>query len=317
MALPRIVPTVALALLLACPAVAAPVDENARNLYRRGMADYKAGKPAEAIAKFRAASESAPSYPQPLLAAGIIHLERFEKEMHGYEEACETFDKLVALLLVNSPEARDKDLYQGFFYKGLLHLKGGDYKTALMELDKFTEVYPDFHSMAEVHNARGIAFYYLDQYDQAVAAFKKALEIDAGYAEARFNLRSVFTRITAYNEAMVLYRAGELDRAKKRLEVLSDIAPRYLAGRRLEARILTDEKKYEEAINVYDEILSFQPNDPETYWMRIEMARTLIGLGRKDEARTTLLDNLARFPNVEDQRARMEVVMLLSQLGSN
>lgn len=313
----RIIPLAVFLLLLSCAATAATVGENSRDLYRKGMADYKAGNSASALARFKAASEASPSYAQPLLAAGIVHLERFEKEMHGYEEACETFEKLVALLLVKSPDPVDKELYQAFFYKGLLHLKGGDYRAALMELDKFVDVYPDFGSMAEVHNARGIAYYYLDQYDQAVAAFKRALQLDAGYAEARFNLRSVFTRITAYNEAMVLYRAGELDRAQKRLLVLSDIAPRYLAGRRLEARILTDQKKYEEAINVYDEILSFQPNDPETYWMRIEMARTLIGLGRKDEARTALLDNLMRFPNVEDQRARMEVVMLLSQLSAN
>lgn len=298
-------------------ALAAPVSENSRNLYKRGMADYKAGRADDALAKFKASSEASPSYPQPLLAAGMIHLDKFEREMHGYEEAEEAFEKLIALLLVTQPDPSERDLYQGFYYKGLLNLKGGDYRAALMELDKFSEVYPDFSSMAAVHNARGIAFYYLDQYDQAVAAFKKALEIDAGFAEARFNLRSVFTRVTAYNEAMVLYRAGELERAMKRLDVLSDIAPRYLAGRRLEAKILTDQKKYDEAITVYEEILSFQPNDPETYWMRIEMARTLMGLGRRDEARTALLENLSRFPNVEDQRARMEVVMLLAQLGSN
>ncbi len=305
-------------LALAC-ALVFPADslgDDAKALYKDGLQFQKWGNTQAALEKFEKAVKADPGYPQPYLAIGRIYQQKFEEGMHNYAEAADAYEHLVGIMLVNPPDETNRELLMGYYYKGFLHLKGGEYKNALMELDKFLEVYPGFTEETKVHNGRGIAYYYLDQYDQAVACFKKALETDPLNDEARFNLRSVFTRVTAYNEALAIYRAGELQKALKRLTVLSSIAPRYLAGRRLEAKILMEMKRPDESISVYREILGFQPDDPETYWMRIDLARALLSQGRREEAKNVLFDNLARFPNVEDQRARMEVVLLLNQTGT-
>ncbi len=68
--------------------------------------------------------------------------------------------------------------------------------------------------------------------------FQRALVIDPDYAEARFNLRSVFTRLAAYNEAVAISRVGELVLAMEKVQQLKEWAPRYLPGRRLEAKAL-------------------------------------------------------------------------------
>lgn len=304
--------------LLAAAALSygAPQKGDAAYLYNRGLAEQRSGNLTKALDSFKSSSEADPTFAQPLLAAGIIYKEQFEREMRGYEEACGAFDKLMALLEANPPTS-GSPLAKAYHYEGMLHLKGGDYEAALADLDKYLKIDPESLATAEVQNARGIACYYLDKYDQAAACFKNALKIDPGYAQARFNLRSVFTRINAYSDAQVFYRSGNPEKALKSLAALSEIAPRYLAGRRLEAKILSEQNKPEESIIVYREILSFQPDDPETYWMRIDFGRTLLGIGRKDEARKVLLENLARFPNVEDQRARLEVLMLLAKTGGN
>ena len=237
--------------------------------------------------------------------------------MRLYDKAADAFDRLDLILIANPPGEKHKNLYQGYYYQGLLHLKGGNYDKALAALNKFLEIYPDFDDIAEVLNAIGIAHYYLDQYDRAVVDFKRALEADATFSEARFNLRSVFTRVTAYNEALVLYRAGEPRRAMRRLEGLRDIAPRYLPGRALEAKLLAEMGDPEEALLVYREILGFYPNHFKSYWLRIDMAHALIAQKRYTEAQTTLMENLARFPNFEDEQARREVVNLLNKVAQS
>lgn len=287
----------------------------ALSLYNNGVIAQKAGNMAKAAELFAKSTKADPEYPWPLFALGRLHQQKFEKEMHEYSEAISCYEKLLNILLLNPPEQADRELNQGFLYMGLLHLKGGEYSEAIVDLDQFLEVEPKYEKIHEVQNARGIAYYYMDQYEKAVACFKRAMDQNPEYSEARFNLRSVFTRVSAYNEAMVLYRSGELGKALRRLEHLTAIAPRYTSGRRLEAKILSQLEKFEESVAVYEEILGFAPNDPETYWMRIELARDFMALGRNSDARLILFDNLGRFPNIEDQRARMEVVLLLTKLG--
>lgn len=301
----------------AIPALSAIQNENpaSLSLYRKAYADYKDGDAEAALSKLKEALRLSPGYPHPHLLAGRIYQERFESTMHFYPEAMAEFEAVLQYLQANPSKDNYKDLYLAHFYKGLLEIKGGDYGGALVELDRFLEVYPDFEGIAKVQNARGIAYYYLDQYDQAVSSFKRALTAEPSFAEARFNLRSVHTRAVAFNEAMVLYRSREPAKALKTLEALKTIAPRYLAARRLEAKILVELKRPEEAVAVFEEILGFQPNDPETYWMRIDMARALMSLNKKPQARGALLENLSRFPLMEDLRAKMEVVTLLTQLG--
>lgn len=302
--------------LCAGASVWAQGSKEARAHYKKGLWAFRAGNTLEAISRFQAASEADPDFHHPLLALGRVYQDIFEREMRFYVEASRAFEKLDLILIANPPSEKHKDLYQGYYYEGLLHLKGGDYAHALLSLNKFIEIYPDFEQIAEVHNAIGIAHYYLDQYDRAVIDFKRALEVDPTLNEARFNLRSVFTRVTAYNEALVLHRAGEPHRALRRLEGLRDIAPRYLPGRALEAKLLAELDEPQEAMRVYREILGFYPNHPRSYWLRIDQARTLIKLERYPEAQLTLMENLARFPNFEDEQARREVVLLLGKLAN-
>jgi tetratricopeptide (TPR) repeat protein len=301
--------------LLVAAAGHAKSNKEALALYKQGLWDFRSGNVSGALQDFSAASQADPEFPQPIFATARIHQGIFESEMRNYGEAAEAYARLSDLLLRTPPGDINKDILTGYYFQGLLFLKGGDYANAVRSLEKFLEVYPDFEGISGVNNALGIGYYYLDQYDRAVSYFKRALDADQTNNEARFNLRSVYTRVEAFSEAMVLKRAGRIEHALKRLETLRDIAPRYISGRRLEANLLQELNRHEEAVRVFDEILGFEPDNLETYWMRIEMARSLILLHRGVEARSALLENLARFPTFEDQRARMEVVLLINKIG--
>jgi tetratricopeptide (TPR) repeat protein len=290
--------------------------KQSRTLYKKGLWAFRAGNTDEAIAKFTQAAQLAPDFPHPLLALGRLHQTKFESTMHGYPEAVQAYESLTLVLIANPPSDRAKDLLQAYYYQGLLYLKGGEYAKALQALYKFIDLYPDFDSMAQVHNSIGVAHYYLDQYGQAVASFKRALENDAALSEARFNLRSVFIRVTAYNEALALHRGGEHRRALVRLVKLRALAPRYLPGRKLEANLLSKLGNPDRALKVLNEVLGFYPNHPDTFHLRIDMARLLIQLERNAQARDILFENLSRFPQHEDRRAMVEISNLLAQTAA-
>ena len=70
----------------------------------------------------------------------------------------------------------------------------------------------------------------------------------------------------------------------------------------------------EEALDVCGEALGFDPSDPLTYPLRLEMARLLAARGDKPEARAFLLENMERFPDIGDERVRKQAISLLKEL---
>ncbi|MEW6488929.1 MAG: tetratricopeptide repeat protein [Thermodesulfobacteriota bacterium] len=305
-------------LVLACalprPAACSSLDD-ARTAYKAGLRAYRGGDIGEALRLFRASEQADPSYPFPPFALGRIYQELFDQETRFYEEGIAAYERLALLLRINPPAPKDRALYQVLYFLGLFYLKGGDYPQAQAALQQFLEISPDFDNPEAVHNAIGIALYYQDQYDGAVEQFRTALARNPSFAEARFNLRSVFTRLAVYNESVVLSRAGEAELALDKIERLKEFAPRYLPGRHLEARILNHLGRTEEALRVYSEILGFDPGAPLTFSVRLEMARLLATRGKAEEARSLLLDNLNRFPDLQDERLQREAVEMLVKVG--
>ena len=310
----RALGALALAAALALPQGAVAYSEAARAAYKEGLRAYRAGNLDQARELFRQSEEADPTYPYPAFALSRILHELFELETKHYEEAVDGYERVALLIRATPPPAKERALWQVLYFQGLLYLKGGEYAKALERLEQFLEAYPEFSNPEDVHNALGIALYYLDQYDKAVDQFRLALAKRADYAEARFNLRSVFTRLAIYNEAVVLARAGEMELAQEKIEKLKAFAPRYLPGRRLEARIFHELGQDDQALRVQAEILGLSPNDPLTYGIRVDRARILADRGETEEAARLLRDNLLRFPDIGDERLTREVVELLARV---
>ncbi len=300
--------------LCLAPTAARPDTAAARDLYKKGLRTFRAGDLDGAIEIFHASEEADPSYPYPTLALGRIYQELFDQTTRHYAEAAAAYDRLALILRANPPTDREHALYQAYYFQGLLHLQGGHYDRALTALNTFLEVSPDFDRLETVYNAVGIALYYQDQYDKAVASFRRALSIDPDYEEARFNLRSVFTRLATYNEALAIARAGESELAMEKVDRLKEFAPRYLPGRRLEAKLLESLGRKDEALHVYREILGVDGFDPVTYGVRLDMAQILAARGERDAAAALLRENLTRFPEMDDPRLRQQVLEFLARV---
>ena len=314
MLVPRIL---VLVLCLLCLTASAPAHADrveASTLYKKGLRSYRAGQLGQAMSQFQASEEADPTYPFPAFALGRIYHELFDQETRHYQDAVDAYTRLKLLLQANPPSEKQRALYQTYYFFGLLQLKGGDYEGALGAFRDFQRLESDFSNSEDVYNAVGIALYYLDQYDKAVEEFQRALAVDPDYAEARFNLRSVFTRLAAYNEAVAISRAGEIQLAMEKIQQLKEWAPRYLPARRLEAKLYLEMARESDALRVYEEILGVDPTHPITYQIRLQLAKLLEKHGRPKRSLELLEQNLRMFPVVKDKRAEQEVRATVQRL---
>lgn len=75
---------------------------------------------------------------------------------------------------------------------GYSHQKNKDYDKALGAYNKAVELYPNY---ACIHNDIGIIYFYLGVYDKAIEEFQKAIELDNAYLAVYSNLATVYEQV--------------------------------------------------------------------------------------------------------------------------
>jgi len=80
---------------------------------------------------------------------------------------------------------------------------------ALLECDLALRLKPDF---VETHNLRGLILEQLGQKEQAIAAYRQAVQLDPAFEEARQNLDEALAEI--YEQQKLTYRAAAFKAAK-------------------------------------------------------------------------------------------------------
>jgi Tfp pilus assembly protein PilF len=87
---------------------------------------------------------------------------------------------------------------------GVQALQAGDVQAAYKEFNAALELDPGF---AEAHNAIGLLLHVsFNRHSDAIAHFKRALEIRPAFSEAKANLANVYLDEGRYQEAIQLYR---------------------------------------------------------------------------------------------------------------
>ncbi len=87
---------------------------------------------------------------------------------------------------------------------GVQAMQAGEIQGALREFQTSLELDPN---LAESHNAIGLLLHVSFQHkDEAIAHFKRALEIRPSFSEARANLANVYLDQGRYDEAVAMYR---------------------------------------------------------------------------------------------------------------
>ncbi len=180
--------------------------------YTLGAVHQSLGNRWKAAAQFRASTQLDAAYPEPYKALGDLFL---TAPRRLFDQAIEAYNKAL--------EIRP-------FYADA-HVGLGDAKAAKGEVDGAVGAYQKALSYnplnAKVHVSLG-KLYYAEKglYYEAVQAYKKAIDLDGGFVDARMGLAEVYEDKGLYQEAIGEYRrVVELD--KKNTGALYNLALVY------------------------------------------------------------------------------------------
>ncbi len=142
-------------------------------------------------------------------------------------------------------------LYAGFHNnRGLTYYNKGQYEKAISAFTKAIEIDP---KNAEVFHSRGTAYNYRGQYDLALLDFSKALEISPADA-------------FVYNDRGVVYAlTGQHDRAIADFSKAIEINPKDAEAYYNRGFAYGEKGEYDKAISDYTKAIEINPKDAEAY----------------------------------------------------
>jgi tetratricopeptide (TPR) repeat protein len=160
--------------------------------YALGVVHQNLGNRWKAAAQFRASAQLDPTYAEPYKALGDLYL---TAPRRLFEEAIKAYGKAIEL--------------RPFYAEA--HVGLGDALAAKGDVDPAVAAYQkglEYNPMnAKVHVSLG-KIYYSEKglYYESVTAYKKAIDLDPGYLDARMGLAEVYEDKGLYKEAIDEYR---------------------------------------------------------------------------------------------------------------
>jgi tetratricopeptide (TPR) repeat protein len=106
------------------------------------------------------------------------------------------------------------------------------------------------------YNNRGRAYGNKNEYDKAMADFRRAININPRCAEAYYNLGLVFAL------------KGDNDKAIENYDKAISLYPNYTAAYNNRGLVLVNKKEFNRAIKDYDKALSISPHSSDVYYNR-------------------------------------------------
>ena len=187
-------------LALAAPASPAFAAPDANQLYVDALSLYQDGRYPAAEQKLKQALAQNPKHLSSLFLMG----ETLSKDIRRLREAEGWYEKALR-------DGRNDKLYSAKtrFSLGGLYIRLGLYEEAIMRLQELIRLDPDYYDIAKAYNEMGVARARLDQYDEALDCFKKALKRDPSLLEATFNVKALQSQLSLVNIARYYERMGD------------------------------------------------------------------------------------------------------------
>jgi tetratricopeptide (TPR) repeat protein len=259
--------------LSAPPAPAGASDQEAADLYNKGVEQYYAGQIENALALFNRALNLQPNYYDAWNGKGNIL-----RDLGEVEQALACYDKALAiqpnyhfawngkgvtlfsldrteeaLACLNHALELDPNYHHAWNVKGSVLRKLNQTAGALRCYEKALEIQPNFLA---AWNNRGNILRELNRLEEALACFEQALALDAKESAAWYGKGNVLSDLHRYQEALQCYNQA--------LELHPEDALSWTA----KGNILKELGEWEAAIASYERGIHFQPADPMAWYDR-------------------------------------------------
>jgi len=156
--------------------VAVAPSDDARALFDRGLAAYKADRDEEAIEDFKQAVQLSPDFAEAHYRLGLAYnaTKQTEEADKAFAEAIKAYEK------ITKQEPKNSDAY---YFLGLCYEKLGKYDEAVKALKEAVKNSPEenddkYFELASAH-------FHIAQYDESVRALNKTLEINPDHYPAQ------------------------------------------------------------------------------------------------------------------------------------
>ena len=198
-----------------------------------------------------------------------INLSQAYRQKKNYADAYSIIQKAKALAPDNELVKKQFDIVAKEFASNKYTIassafQSGDYQRAISEYMKITP--------ATVDSLIGIAASYqsLKNNDKAIEFYKKAMDLDSNNSDLPFYIASIYANQNNFKQAsnyaqIALTKNPSNTKAKE----LSDyISSKQTEGILTQAIQMYDEKKYNEAISLFDKVLRITPTNATVYYYR-------------------------------------------------
>lgn len=146
--------------------------------------------------------------------------------------------------------AFSKAIAEAYNNRGVAWHHKADYDNAIADYNRALELNPRY---AEARNNRGVAWAHKGDYDRAISDCTEALEINPLYANA-YN-----------NRGYAWHHKGDLDRAIADYTEALDINPQYVQAYNSRGLAWANKGEYDKAIADYDKALEIRPRYADVY----------------------------------------------------
>ena len=223
---------------------------------------------------------------------------------------------LITLISCSAKQEKAKEEEWRYLYDlGMSSFYAKNYSEAIAYLYKASKIAP---KEPKIWNALGITYMEVGEYKKAEEAFKRALESDPSFTEARMNLGVLYRKMKNYREAVryleeavsdetfdkkhlaffhlakVYKEMGEKESYIKNLRKATAYNPLFLEAQLELGSAYMDEKRYEDAEKLYMSLLANNFKNPEIY---LSLAKVYYETGRfgkaKEAVRLVLEDKQA------------------------
>ena len=146
-----------------------------------------------------------------------------------------------------------------YFDRGNIYQGKGDYDRAIEAFNRAIEIKQDY---AEAYTNRGVAYHSKDDYNRAIKDHNKAIELNPGYAEAHFNHGNAYSDKGDYDHAIEAFN--------KAIAIKGDFAAAY-TNRGL---VYHGKGDYDRAIRDHNKALDLNPSYAEAYFNRGDVCQS-------------------------------------------
>jgi protein O-mannosyl-transferase len=147
--------------------------------------------------------------------------------------------------------AKNPNCWLGHYNLGNALLQKGGFDDAVAEYRKALEINPNY---LEAHGNLGLALFQKGEVDDAVAQYQKALEINAGYVQGYYNL------------GVALFQKGQLDGAIAQFQKALEINPSHANARYNLGVTLFQKGQLGGAVEQFQKALQMTPNSFEIHY---------------------------------------------------